>query len=110
MKQYVIDQLRPSDYEQIRHFLDDNAQRTALDGIYWVDLPDDLCSTVQVEHVQCRPHYFAVNLELDEVSFELLIRSKQVLRCSCIEYATPDQREHIIRFADRMLEDLGIKI
>ena len=110
MKQYVIDQLRPSDYEQIRNFLDDNAQRTALDGIYWVDFPDDLCSTVQVEHVQCRPHYFAVNLELDEVSFELLIRSKQVLRCSCIEYATPDQREHIIRFADRMLEDLGIKI
>ena len=42
--------------------------------------------------------------------FLLLIRSKQVLRCSCIEYATPDQREHIIRFADRMLEDLGIKI
>jgi len=40
----------------------------------------------------------------------LLIRSKQVLRCSCIEYATPDQREHIIRFADRMMEDLGIKI
>lgn len=110
MKQYVIDQLRPSDYEQILNYLDDNAQGTALDGMYWVDLPESLCSDIQLEHSQCRPHYFAVNLELDSVSFELLIRSKQVLRCNCIGYATPDQREYIIRFADRMLEDLGIKI
>lgn len=110
MKQYVIDQLRPSDYEQVRSFLDENTQGTALDGMYWVDLPEELRSTVQVEHARCGPHYFAVNLELDAVSFELLIRSKQVLRCSCIGYATPDQREHIIRFADRMLEELGIKI
>lgn len=110
MKQYVIDQLRPSDHRQILDFLDRTAERTALDGIYWVDLPEELCEPVQREHSRCWPHYFAVNLEFDQVAFELLIRSKQVLRCNCIAYATPRQREFILRFADDMLEELNIRI
>jgi hypothetical protein len=110
MKQYVIDQLRPRDYEQVLEFLEENVEKTALDGIYWVNLPEDLCTTTQREHGRCRPHYFAINLDINQVAFELLIRSKQVLRCSCIAYATQEQRDFIIRFADMMLEKLSIKI
>lgn len=110
MKQYVIDQLRETDYEQILEFLNERADKTALDGMYWVNLPEHLCSTVQREHTQCQPHYFAVNLDYNQVSFELLIRSRQIIRCSCISYATPEQRQYILGYADEMLEELGIRI
>jgi hypothetical protein len=110
MKQYVIDQLRESDYHQIREFLDRSAEPTAMEGIYWVNLPPELYSETQKEHASCHPHYFAVSLEWNTVAFELLIRSRQVIRCHCIAYATPEQREYILAFADGMLDELRIKL
>jgi hypothetical protein len=110
MKQYVIDQLRETDYEQILEFLNERADKTALDGMYWVNLPEHLHSSIQREHTQCRPHYFAVNLDYRRVAFELLIRSRRIIRCNCISYATPEQREYILGYADDMLEQLGIQV
>ncbi len=110
MKQYVIDQLREVDYEQIADYLDKNAEKTILEGIYWVNLPQDLYTVIQSEHAQCHPFYFAVNLTLRHVAFELLIRSRQIIRCSCIGYATPKQREFILAFADNMLSQLDISL
>jgi hypothetical protein len=110
MKQYVIDQLRESDYYQIKEYLETKAEVASLEGIYWVNLPVDLLSAVQSEHSKCHPHYFAVNLSWSDVSFELLIRSREVIRCNCIAYATKQQRDYIIEYADRMLDDLRIKL
>jgi hypothetical protein len=110
MKQYVIDQLRESDFLQIQEFLDSHAERTAIDGIYWVKLPENLGTSVQQAHTACQPHYFAVSLSLQDVAFELLIRSRPMMRCNCIAYATPKQREYLLNFADSMLEQLGIKL
>lgn len=110
MKQYVIDQLRYGDFEKIQEFLDTHTHRAAMEGIYWVNLPERLWSAVQREHGACRPHYFAINLGHDEVAFELLVRSSQVIRCNCIAYATPEQREFILDFADDMLGRLNIKV
>jgi hypothetical protein len=110
MKQYVIDQLREFDYYQIKEYLDTNTEGTSLEGIYWVNLPPDLYSTAQSEHSKCHPHYFAVNLTWNDVAFELLIRSRQIIRCNCIAYATKQQRDYIIQFADRMLDDLKIRL
>ncbi len=47
---------------------------------------------------------------IKQVDFELLIRSRQILRCNCISYADKKQRDYILDFADRMLDELGIKI
>lgn len=110
MKQYVIDQLREEDFHQIKTFLDRNADSASLDGIYWVDLPRPLYTEVQSEHSQCQPFYFAVHLTWNDVAFEFLIRSRQVIRCRCIAYASPEQRDHIIHFADHMLEELELKL
>ncbi len=110
MKQYVIDQLRGSDYERIRGFLEGHSESTAMEGLYWVEVPEELYAGVQKEHGSCRPFYFAVNLSREQVDFELLVRSRQVLRCSCIAYATPAQREFIIGFADGMVRSLELKI
>ncbi len=110
MKQYVIDQLRDSDFHQIKAFLDETAETASLDGIYWMDLPPECYSPMQREHSQCQPFYFAIHLTWNEVAFEFLIRSRQVIRCQCIAYASPQQRDHIIRFADRMIEQLELKL
>jgi hypothetical protein len=110
MKQYIADQLRESDYEQILDFLDANAEKGALGGVYRVEIPEELYTPLQLDHAECQPHYFAVNLELRQVAFELLIRSREKLRCNCIAYATPQQRDYIIHFADGMLERLNISL
>lgn len=110
MKQYVFDQLRVSDYEKIGNYLDECAEKGELEGIYWITVPQSLYTDLQNEHVQCQPYHFAANLSLNKVEFELLIRSKQVMRCNCIAYATPEQRDYLIGFADKMLDELKIKL
>jgi hypothetical protein len=110
MKQYVIDQLRELDYEKILEFLTKNAEASEFGEVFWVMLPRELYSDIQKEHGQCQPFCFAVNLSLKQVDFELLIRSRQALRCNCIAYADKQQREYILGFADRMLDELQIRI
>jgi hypothetical protein len=110
MKQYVIDQLRESDYENILDFLKKNADSADYGDIFWVKIPEELYSGTQKEHTECQPFWFAVNLSLNQVDFELLIRTREKLRCSCIAYADHAQRDYIIGYADGMLEKLGITI
>jgi len=110
MKQYVIDQLREEDHEKIQGFLQKNASVSEFGDLFWVALPAEFYSNSQREHEQCQPFCFAVNLSPSKVDFELLIRSRQVLRCSCIAYANNKQRDYILDYADRMLDELKIKI
>jgi len=110
MKQYVFDQLRESDYDRIQDFLKKNAEETVFSEVFWLTLPTELYSDTQKEHPECHPFFFAVNLDRNHVDFELLIRSRQILRCSCIRYADRNQREYIIDYADKMLDDLKIKL
>jgi hypothetical protein len=110
MKQYVIDQLRESDYDQIRGFLEEHAEKAVFDDIYWVEIPEHLYSRMQKEHTQCQPYCFAVHLTQKQVGFEWLIRSRHTLRCNCIAYASPEQRNHIIDFADGLLERFNIRL
>lgn len=110
MKQYVIDQLRESDYDRIRDYLANHAESAAMEGIYYVDLPDALYTDMQKTHNHCQPYYFAVNLTRKQVGFEWLIRSRNTLRCACIGYATQAQRDYIIDYADGMLDRLRIKL
>ncbi len=110
MKQYVIDQLRETDYEKILEFLKANADPSEFGDVFWAKLPAGLYSDDQKEHVECQPFCFAINLSPGKVEFELLIRSRQVLRCKCIGYAGKNQRDYILDYADRMLGELMIKL
>lgn len=110
MKQYVVDQLRPNDYEKIKTYLDENFGTATVDGIYWVPIDPEMLSRQQAEHTDCQPFYFAVELEPNSVSFELLVRTRKKIRCSCIGFADEQQRNWIIGFADAVLERLEISI
>ena len=109
MKQYVIDQLQEDDFFSLKEHLDKHLETTMLEGIYWVDLPDHLYTEVQRQHQSCHPYYFAVNLNIRQIGFEWLIRSRQTLHCPCMGYADSRQLDFIIRYADALLEKLKIR-
>jgi len=108
MKQYVIDQLRENDFLKLEDYLNKNSEPGELPEIYWIPVPESLLETTQLEHTDCQPFYFAVNLDLNSIRFELLIRTRSRLRCGCIQYASQKQRDFIINYADQLLEKLGL--
>lgn len=110
MKQYVIDQLRPADYEAVKAYLDENFSSSNVEGIYWIPLDQDILTGVQAEHARCQPFYFAVDLEQNFMASELLVRTKNKMRCSCMGYATEKQRNWIIQLADSIFDKLKITI
>jgi hypothetical protein len=109
MKQYVIDELRPADYELVKAYIEKNFGSSKVDGIYWIQLDQDILTKIQAEHTDCQPFYFAVDLEPNLMSFELLIRTRKRIRCDCMGYATEKQRNWLIRLADSIFDGLGIK-
>jgi hypothetical protein len=109
MRQYQLDEIAKPDIPRIREYLNAHAAASRLNDIWWVDLPEDLLSPLQFEHPDCRPFRFAVELGDDFVRLEFLIRSQQTMRCACIGYATRQQRDFILAFADRLVEKLALQ-
>jgi len=109
MKQYVVDELRPADYQKLKQHLNANAAGIDIEGIYWIPLDDQILTDVQAAHQECRPFYFAIALEPNRLAGEFLIRRKNRIHCSCTGYADLSQKEWIMRFVDNLFERLKIK-
>ena len=88
--------------------MDRNYGPSGMDGIYWIELDQEILSDIQKDHKECRPFYIAVDLEPDKMSCELLIRTRNKIRCRCIHYATEAQRNWIIQRIDAIFEENGI--
>jgi len=110
MKQYVIDELRPVDHQQVKTYLDQHFDRSDIGGIYRLPLDTELLSPVQKAHQDCQPFYFALELEPNRLACELLVRTKQLVRCDCMGYATREQLVWLIDSMDAILEKLKIEI
>jgi len=108
MKQYVIDELRAVDYESLKTYLQEHYGPAAMDGIYWIPLENGLLTDIQKDHHACQPHYFAADLDENRLALELLVRSKNTVRCDCIQYATEAQRNWLIAFIDDIFNQLTI--
>ena len=109
MRQYRIDQLSREERANIESYLKRTLQPGPMEGIYWIEVPQDLLGAEQREHQECGPFYFAVELEEEAVSFEMLVRSQTNLHCSCIAYATSAQRDFVLRLADKMVQEEQIQ-
>jgi len=110
VRQFVIDELRPAEVDRIEEFISRNCEKASLGRLYWLDMPDDLLAPVQYEHREsCAPYSAAIELADRKVIFELLVRSRQKLRCACIGYANQQQRQYILNFADTVIRECGIK-
>ncbi len=110
MKQYVIDELRIGDHEKIKSYLDENFGTSGVDGIYWLPVENRILTEIQAAHTDCSPFYFALSLEPNLLACELLVRTRNRIRCDCMSYATEEQRNWLIRFIDDIFEKLEIKI
>lgn len=108
MKQYVVDELRLEDYQKVKKHLDKTLQAGSIDGVYWVPIEAILLTPDQAEHTDCHPLCFAVDLEPEQLTCELLLRTQNRIRCSCIGYATEKQRNWVIQFVDAIFERLDI--
>jgi hypothetical protein len=108
MKQYVIDELRPQDYERVKKHLEDQLDASDVAGLYWIPLKEELLTDLQVAHTECGPLFFAVALEPYHLSCELLVRTRNKLQCDCMAYATEPQRNWIINWVDGIFEQLGL--
>jgi hypothetical protein len=109
MKQYLVDELRPADHAKLDAYLKENLTAAGMPGIFWLELPEELLTAEQTAHTGCRPFYCAVNLRQDRIACELLVRSQQRLRCSCIGYADSAQRRWLLDVMDAIFEKLGVK-
>ena len=110
MKQYVIDELRPQDQQKIRNYLDDHFGPAEMGTIYWIPVDASLYDPNQAAHKECHPLVFAVELEEASLVAELLVRTKNKIRCDCIQYATDDQFLWLVRLLDAIFERLGLTL
>jgi hypothetical protein len=108
MKQYVIDELRPDDYRKLKQHLDAKHPAAEFDGLYWLPLDEQMLEAVQLEHSDCQPFYFALELSPDRLTCELLVRTNQRSRCQCIQYASERQRNWLVQAVDSIFEMLEI--
>ncbi len=110
MKQYVIDELRPEDFIRIKDYLDKKFLPSGVTGVYWLPIDQKFLTDVQLEHVNCGPFFFALELGPNLISCEFLVRSEKRIKCDCICYATEKQRNWMIAVIDAMFDSLKIKI
>lgn len=110
MKQYVIDGLKPEDYKKLKEYLDRNLEVSPLGGLYWLQLDRETLGPMQKSHEECAPHLFALQLEDTCLSCEFLVRIKNNIKCDCMGYATPEQRDWLIETVDSILKKLNIDV
>lgn len=124
MRLYVINDLNEHDASRIESALNERDMAASMDQLYWLDVPKELLTQEQNSHWDCCGPYSMGIEVVGEVDFngrtpgsagpmltlELLVRARNKLHCSCIAYATPDQRRFAIDFLDKLLRELDIQI
>lgn len=109
MRQYLIDELSKEEHDNLENYLKRTLKIGAMEGMFWLELPKDLWSAAQQGHDDCGPFFFGVELAEKKLIFEFLVRSESNLHCSCIAYATPAQRDFLLRYIDAMLAEEQIR-
>lgn len=103
MRQIVVDELSREERANLDSYLKRTLRPAGMEGMYWLDLPDDLLALAQQGHQDCGPFSFGIELGETRLLAELLVRSRSKLHCSCISYASGTQRGFLLDFLDRML-------
>ena len=102
MRVYLAEDLPPECCRRLTAFLWERNYASAVDGLYWLPVPESLWTPLQREHAaRCGP--YAVSLEIGEdfLRLELLVRARNRLHCACIEPADSPTRQALI---DRLEE------
>ncbi len=115
MRAYLIEDLTDDNGKKIAEALEAKGYEQPLDGLFWLPVPQDMLSDIQREHWdECGPYVMGLEImDMPEgcaLKLELLARAKGRLRCSCVAYAEPEQRNNIIDFLDEFIRELDIPV
>ncbi|MDQ7832747.1 MAG: hypothetical protein RDU30_13515 [Desulfovibrionaceae bacterium] len=111
MRSYLIEELTEDDMQSIKARLWEKGFKGALDDIYFIPFPVEMLNDEQTEHAaECGPYVLVLETGQDSIKMELLVRGKGRLRCSCISYCTPEQRNQMIDFLDNFIRELDIPV
>lgn len=110
MRQFVIDELSFLEHDNLDNFFKRTLKPGPISGVFWLGLPEELLALTQLNHPDCGPFHFSVLLEKTEVRIEFLVRSSRNIRCSCIDWATPEQRKFVLDFIDNMIKEEYIMV
>ncbi len=109
MRTYTIDQLEDAEIAAVNTRLTSMELQAGLEGIYWLPVPRNMLTPLQVEHEgQCGPYCLALEVEDNSLHLELLVRGMGRIRCGCIAFAAPALRDHMIAYLESMLTELGV--
>ena len=112
MRSYLVEDFYPEHLQTVLASLTAKGLAGPLDGIFYLPLPQVLLTDVQREHAdECGPHMFVLEaVDESTLKLELLVRAQNKLRCECVMYASPAQREFIIAFLDDFIRQLDISV
>ena len=109
MRQFVVDELSKEEQDNLESYLKRTLRPGPMEGMFWLQLPEDLLAGAQQGHGECGPFFFGIELGRNRLIAELLVRSQSNLHCSCISYATRAQQLFLFDFLDRMLAEEKIR-
>ncbi len=110
MQAFSVDKLSKEEVKRLAEILPQFTKPSPLDGLFWIPIPEEILAPVQKAHVSCQPHYFAVELGEDFISFDFLVRNFQRVRCDCITPATNQQKLFLLELAKRIFSAAGVEM
>ena len=110
MRSYLVQEISLLDMSKLLEAITREAYKNPVDGLFWFILPEHLLSRGQKEHQGCGPHYLALEAGDNWLKLELLVRCEQKLRCDCIAYANPQQREFMINYLDQLIRNQDVRV
>lgn len=115
MRSYLIEDIYEDNSKKIVKALDEKGWRGPIEGIWYLPVPDTFLEKEQHDHLaECGPYMMALELiekvEQHEFKLELLVRARNKIRCSCVFYASPALREHMIDMLDALFREQDVPV
>lgn len=115
MRNYYIEDIADQDIDSFEKKMLALQMNGSIEGIFYLPLPEKLLTQEQQAHQnECGPYYLSLEVLRDlagnVLKMELLVRAHSKIRCSCVAYCTPAQRNHMIDYLDELLESFDIKV
>lgn len=109
VKSYLVDELSREEVGRVAALLRERGFEEPLEGVFWLPVPDELLTPEQASHrPSCGPFVLSLETGTTWLKLELLVRATGTLRCTCIGYATPEQRREARERLEAFLEALDI--
>ena len=111
MRSYLIDEISADNMEIIEKQLTEKGFKGPLDHIFYIPFPYEMLSDEQQQHFNsCGPYTLILETGRNWLKLELLVRGRGKLRCSCISYCNPEQRQQMLDFLDTFIRELDIPV